>query len=213
MDFDMSDRLKLLAAAAIAAPLFLAACANDMGRDDASMASDRSASSAMSAPAQPMAETSPAPMSQQGGMSAQTPMPMGDVVAVASANPEFSTLVTAIQAAGLVDTLKGAGPFTVFAPTNAAFAALPAGALDDLLKPENKARLTAVLTYHVLPGKVIAADVTGAQVSPASVQGATLAVDGRAGVSVNGANVVTPDIQASNGVIHVIDKVLMPPAR
>ena len=137
----------------------------------------------------------------------------GDIVEVAIGAPQFSTLVAAVQAAGLVDTLKGAGPFTVFAPTNDAFSKLPAGTVENLLKPENKAQLVALLTYHVIPGKVMAADVMGAQVTPATVQGATLAVDGRSGVKVNNATVVAADIAAKNGVIHGIDTVLMPPAK
>jgi uncharacterized surface protein with fasciclin (FAS1) repeats len=141
------------------------------------------------------------------------PMAAGDIVDVAVGAPQFSTLVAAVQAAGLVETLKGTGPFTVFAPTNDAFAKLPAGTVENLLKPENKVQLVALLTYHVLPGKVMAADVSGAQVTPATVQGATLAVDGRSGVKVNGANVIAADIAAKNGVIHGIDTVLMPPAR
>jgi uncharacterized surface protein with fasciclin (FAS1) repeats len=144
---------------------------------------------------------------------APTPMATGDIVDIAVAAPQFSTLVAAVQAAGLVDTLKGAGPFTVFAPTNEAFAKLPAGTLENLLKPENKAQLVALLTYHVLPGKVMAADVAGSQATPATVQGATLAVDGRSGVKVNNATVIAADIAAKNGVIHGIDTVLMPPAR
>ena len=142
-----------------------------------------------------------------------TPAMAGDIVEVAMGAPQFSTLVTAVQAAGLVDTLKGAGPFTVFAPTNDAFAKLPAGTVENLLKPENKDQLVALLTYHVLPSKVMAADVAGAQVTPATVQGKTLAVDGRTGVKVNNATVTAGDIAASNGVIHGIDTVLMPPAK
>ena len=137
----------------------------------------------------------------------------GDIVDVAVGAPQFSTLVAAVQAAGLVDTLKGTGPFTVFAPTNDAFAKLPAGTVENLLKPENKAQLVAILTYHVLPSKVMAADVSGAQATPTTVQGATLAVDGRSGVKVNGASVIAADIAAKNGVIHGIDTVLMPPAK
>jgi uncharacterized surface protein with fasciclin (FAS1) repeats len=120
-------------------------------------------------------------------------------------------LVTAIKAAGLVDTLNGKGPFTVFAPTNAAFAALPAGTLDDLLKPQNKAKLKAVLTYHVLPGKIESSALAGQKMtSPATVQGGTLAVDGTNGVMINDAKVVAADVKASNGVVHAIDKVLIP---
>ena len=139
-----------------------------------------------------------------GAMKQQT------VVDIAVGNPDFSTLVAALKAAGLVDTLSGAGPFTVFAPTNAAFAKLPAGTLDNLLKPENKAQLTAILTYPVGAGKVRAADVVKLS-SAKTVQGGEVAisVNGSA-VKVNGANVVSTDIVGSNGVIHVIDSVIMP---
>ncbi len=133
----------------------------------------------------------------------------GDIVAVASANPDFSTLVAAVQAAGLVETLQGEGPFTVFAPTNDAFAALPAGLVDKLLLPENKDILVAILTYHVVSGKVMAADVTAGDVP--SVQGENIAVTTDGGVKVNGANVIATDVEASNGVIHVIDAVILPP--
>jgi uncharacterized surface protein with fasciclin (FAS1) repeats len=133
------------------------------------------------------------------------------IVDVAASNPDFSTLVTALKAADLVDALKGAGPFTVFAPTNAAFAALPAGALNDLLKPENKAKLQAVLKYHVIPAKIESAALAGKKLtSPATLQGGTLAIDATSGVNVAGAKVVKADVGASNGVIHVIDKVLLP---
>jgi uncharacterized surface protein with fasciclin (FAS1) repeats len=121
--------------------------------------------------------------------------------------------ITAVQAAGLEATLRGAGPFTVFAPTDAAFAALPAGTVENLLKPENKDQLAAILTYHVLAGKVMAADVAGKTVEPATVQGKTMKVVGGADgtVTVNDAKVVSANVEASNGVIHVIDKVIMPP--
>ena len=135
---------------------------------------------------------------------------MHDIVDTAAAAGTFKTLVAAATAAGLVETLKGAGPFTVFAPTDAAFAALPAGTVDDLVKPENKHKLTAILTLHVLSGAVHAADIAGKTVSPASVNGETLDVNGIDGVTVNGANVVTADIACTNGVIHVIDTVLLP---
>lgn len=133
-----------------------------------------------------------------------------DIVDTAVAAGSFGTLVAAVTAAGLVDTLKGAGPFTVFAPTDAAFAALPAGTVEELVKPENKAKLTSILTLHVLSGAVHAADISGKTMSPATVNGETVAVDGTNGVTVNGANVVTADIKCTNGVIHVIDAVLMP---
>ena len=133
------------------------------------------------------------------------------IVDVAASNPDFSTLVTALKAADLVDALKGAGPFTVFAPTNAAFAALPAGTLDSLLKPENKAKLQAVLTYHVIPARIESSALAGKKLtSPATLQGGTLAIDATHGVKVNDATVVKADVAASNGVIHVIDKVLLP---
>ena len=123
---------------------------------------------------------------------------------------QFKTLAAALGAAGLVDTLKGTGPFTVFAPTDAAFAKLPAGTVEMLLKPENKAKLTAILTYHVVAGKVMAADVVKVT-SAKTVQGGSVAVKVMGGkVTIDAANVVTTDIAASNGVIHVIDTVLMP---
>ena len=142
-----------------------------------------------------------------------TPVTAKDIVDTAVAAGQFKTLVAAVQAAGLEATLRGAGPFTVFAPTDAAFAALPAGTVDNLLKPENKDQLAAILTYHVLAGKVMAADVAGKTVEPATVQGKTMKVVGGADgtVTVNDAKVVSANVEASNGVIHVIDKVIMPP--
>ncbi len=133
-----------------------------------------------------------------------------DIVDTAVAAGQFTTLVAALQAAGLVDTLKGAGPFTVFAPTDAAFAALPAGTVENLLKPENKDQLVAVLTYHVVPGKVMAADIAGKSMQVASVQGSNLSIDATNGVKIDNANVVTADIETDNGVIHVIDAVVLP---
>ncbi|MCO5156699.1 fasciclin domain-containing protein [Aquamicrobium segne] len=134
-----------------------------------------------------------------------------DIVDTAVAAGDFTTLVAAVQAAGLVDTLKGEGPFTVFAPTDAAFAALPEGTVDTLLKPENKDQLVSILTYHVVPGAVMSSDLTEGM-SAATVQGGevTFTLDG--GAKVNDANITTADIAASNGVIHVIDAVIMPPA-
>jgi uncharacterized surface protein with fasciclin (FAS1) repeats len=132
-----------------------------------------------------------------------------DIVAIASGNEDFSTLVAAVAAAGLVETLQGEGPFTVFAPTNDAFAALPAGLVDKLLLPENKDLLVKILTYHVVSGAVMAADVTAGDVPTVEGQNITITTD--MGVKVNGANVVTTDIVASNGVIHVIDAVILPP--
>ena len=133
---------------------------------------------------------------------------VGTIVDVASANPDFSTLVAAIGAAGLGETLSGEGPFTVFAPTNEAFAALPAGVLDALLLPENKDALTKILTYHVVPGAVMAADITDGDV--ATVEGQNVTLSTADGVTVNGAAVVTADIVTDNGVIHVVDAVLVP---
>ena len=132
-----------------------------------------------------------------------------DIVAIASGNEDFSTLVAAVAAAGLVETLQGEGPFTVFAPTNEAFAALPAGLVDKLLLPENKDLLVKILTYHVVSGAVLAADVTAGDVPTVEGQSITITTD--MGVKVNGANVVATDIVASNGVIHVIDAVILPP--
>ena len=132
-----------------------------------------------------------------------------DIVAVASGNESFSTLVAAVGAAGLVETLQGAGPFTVFAPTNEAFAALPAGLVDALLLEENRETLVKILTYHVVGSKVMAADVASGDV--ATVEGSTLSVVVADGVTINGTSAVTAtDVMASNGVIHVIDAVLVP---
>lgn len=133
-----------------------------------------------------------------------------DIVDIAASNDDFTTLVAAVQAAGLVDTLKGDGPFTVFAPTNEAFAKLPEGTVDSLLLPENKDKLIAILTYHVVPGKVLAADVVELN-SAKTVQGGEIAIKADTdGVSVDNAKVVATDITASNGVIHVIDEVIIP---
>ena len=130
-----------------------------------------------------------------------------DIVDTAVAAGNFKTLAKALEAAGLIETLKGAGPFTVFAPTDEAFAKLPAGTLDALLK--DKAKLTAVLTYHVVPGKVMAADVVKLK-DAKTVQGQSIKIDTTAGVKVDGANVIKTDIACSNGVIHVIDSVILP---
>ena len=176
-------RIATAAVAAIAA-LTLAACGSS---------SDSTASSS------PAETTSP---------SASAPATAGTIVDVAAANPDFSTLVAAVQAADLVDTLNGDGPFTVFAPTNAAFAALPAGLLDKLLLPENKETLTKILTYHVVAAKVMAADVTPGAVT--TVEGSDLTITTDGGVKVDEANVTATDVEASNGVIHVIDAVLVP---
>jgi uncharacterized surface protein with fasciclin (FAS1) repeats len=173
-------RLRLLGVAAVAAGLVLTGCSSDI---------DDEAASSPSATAEAEAA--------------------GTIVDVASGAEDYSTLVAAIGAAGLVDTLNGDGPFTVFAPDNAAFDALPAGVLDALLLPENQAVLVQILTYHVVPGEVTSDQVTDGDV--ATVEGQTVTLSTANGVQVNGANVVSPDIEASNGVIHGIDAVLIPP--
>jgi len=174
--------MKKVFAVAIAAALTLAACGSDDEASEDTVAEDTVAEEVVAD---------------------------GDIVAVASGNPDFSTLVAALSAAGLVETLQGEGPFTVFAPTDAAFAALPEGLLEKLLLPENIAVLTAILTYHVVPGMVMSTDVTAGDV--ATVEGSTIAITTDMGVMVNGATVVEVDLTASNGVIHVIDAVIVPP--
>jgi len=184
-------KVSLALAAFAAAGLLIGACS-----------SGSSSSAASSAAATPTSTATASTSSQT-------------IVDIAASNPDFSTLVAAVKAAGLVDTLSGTGPFTVFAPTNEAFAKLPAGTLDTLLKPENKAQLTAILTYHVVPGTVMAKDVpngsvktvNGASVTTAASGGTVTVTDGQGGT----AHVVKADIVASNGVIHVIDAVLLPP--
>lgn len=138
-----------------------------------------------------------------------------NIVELASGDPNLSTLVAAVSAAGLVDTLSGPGPFTVFAPTNAAFAALPAGTVENLLLPENVDALRNILTYHVVPGAVTSGQLIGTRQSVATVQGGTVDINGvqsklNFGVQVNGAQVTQADLVASNGVVHVIDEVLLP---
>jgi len=133
-----------------------------------------------------------------------------DIVDTAVANGSFKTLVAAVKAAGLVETLKGKGPFTVFAPTDTAFAKLPEGTVASLLKPENKSKLVAILTHHVLAGAVPSSAVIGKKLSPKTVNVTSLSVDGTKGVMVSGAKVIAADVKASNGVIHAIDKVLLP---
>ena len=132
-----------------------------------------------------------------------------DIVDTAISAGQFNTLVTAVQAAGLVETLKSNGPFTVFAPTDAAFAKLPAGTAESLLKPENKDQLISVLTYHVVSGKIMSADIAGKIAMVQTVQGSKVSVNATNGVMVDAAKVVSADIETSNGVIHVIDTVLL----
>jgi uncharacterized surface protein with fasciclin (FAS1) repeats len=182
-------------AAVVSAALLFGACSSSSGKSSA-------------ASADPTAPATTAP--------ATTAPAQKTIVEVAASNPEFSTLVSAVKAAGLADTLSGAGPFTVFAPTNDAFAKLPSGTLDSLLKPENKNKLAAILTYHVVAGKVMAADVKAGTVKTVNGASFTVAVDGNNIVITDGqgdkAKVVQTDIPASNGVIHVIDTVLLPPS-
>tara|TARA_R110002012_G_scaffold99980_2_gene238495 strand:- start:194598 stop:195173 length:576 start_codon:yes stop_codon:yes gene_type:complete len=135
-----------------------------------------------------------------------------DIVALAMETESLSTLVAAVKAGGLVETLQGDGPFTVFAPTNEAFAALPEGTLDDLLKPENKEKLASILTYHVVAGKVMSTDLSDGMKAK-TVNGAQVTITTADGAKVNGANVVSADVAASNGVVHVIDAVIMPPKK
>lgn len=133
-----------------------------------------------------------------------------DIVDTAASVDDFSTLVAAVKAAGLVETLKGSGPFTVFAPTNDAFAKLPEGTVESLLKPENKEKLISILTYHVVPGKVMAKDVVGLS-SAKTVQGSKIDIKVKDGaVLIDNAKVVKTDIETSNGVIHIIDSVILP---
>ena len=173
---------KQIVAIAVASVLMLSACGSDDSSSDTTV---------------PAVDTT------------EMTMEPGTVVSVAQGNEDFSTLVAALTAAELVDALSGEGPFTVFAPTNAAFAALPAGLLEKLLLPENKDVLVKILTYHVVPAKVMAADVAAGDVT--SVEGSTFAISTDGGVKVNAANVTATDIAASNGVIHVIDAVIVPP--
>jgi uncharacterized surface protein with fasciclin (FAS1) repeats len=182
----------LAAGLAIACALTLGACSSS---DDSSSASDTPATTAASTTSTPAGRT---------------------IVDVASGNKDFSTLVSAVKAAGLAETLSGTGPFTLFAPTNEAFEKLPAGTVDSLLKPESKQKLAEILTYHAVVGEVMAADVTPGKVKTANGAEFTVAVaDGNVTItdaSGNTANVVQTDITADNGVIHVIDAVLMPSA-
>lgn len=184
--------IKIVAAGFAVASLALVGCSSS---DDST------------AEASPTAATS-APASPADGMTDEASA--GTIVDVAAANPDFSTLVAAVTEAGLAETLGAEGPYTVFAPTDAAFEALPEGLVDALLLPENKEVLTQILTYHVVAGEVMSTDIQPGDV--ATVEGEDITItteDG--GVQVNGATVSTADVEASNGVIHVIDEVLVPP--
>jgi uncharacterized surface protein with fasciclin (FAS1) repeats len=139
-----------------------------------------------------------------------TPLLANDIVDTAVSAGQFETLVAAVTAAELVETLKSDGPFTVFAPNDDAFAALPEGTVENLLRPENKADLVALLTYHVVPGKIMSSDIAGQSLSVETVNGTNIAVNATDGVIIDNANVIAADIEADNGVIHVIDRVVMP---
>jgi uncharacterized surface protein with fasciclin (FAS1) repeats len=184
-------KIKMAAAGLAVASLALVGCSS--GDSDAE-STPTAATSAEATPSEAMSEEA-----------------MGDtIVDVAASNPDFTTLVAAIEAAGLAETLSGEGPFTVFAPTNAAFEALPEGLLDKLLLPENKEVLTQILTYHVVAGEVMSSDIEPGEVP--TVEGEDLTIKVKDGtVTVNGATVEAADVEASNGVIHVIDEVLVPP--
>ena len=189
-------RAPFLIATAAASVLFLAACG---GEDEATSSTSSSPTAEATTPS---AEDSPA-----------TTETITEIVA---GNPEFSTLLAAVEAAGLAETLSSDGPFTVFAPTDAAFAELPAETLDTLLQPANKDQLAAILTYHVVPAEVMAADVQAGEVPTVNSAPFTVALDGQAVEITDGhgnqANVIETDIDASNGVVHVIDAVLLPAA-
>lgn len=189
-------RRTTLVAVAAATALTLAACSSDDGTS-----AEATAAATMAASSAPMASEEPT-------MAATEAAGVGTIVDVAAGTEGFGTLVAAVQAAGLAETLSGEGPFTVFAPTDEAFAALPEGVLDALLLPENKDTLVKILTYHVVPGTVMAADVTDGEV--ATVEGQTVTLSTADGVTVNGAKVVQADVVADNGVIHVIDAVIVP---
>jgi uncharacterized surface protein with fasciclin (FAS1) repeats len=183
--------IKIVAAGFAVASLALVGCTSDSDTADSTPSP---------------AATSAAPMETE----AASPVADETIVGVASGNPDFSTLVAAVEAAGLAETLSAPGPYTVFAPTNEAFEALPAGLVDALLLPENKEVLTQILTYHVVEGEVMSADVEPGKVPTVEGEDLTIKVnDGT--VTVNGATVTAVDVEASNGVIHVIDEVLVPP--
>ncbi len=184
--------IKIVAAGFAVASLALVGCSSN----------DDSSAEATTAPA------TSAPASPTDAMTDEAEA--GTIVDVAAANPDFSTLVAAVTEAGLAETLSGEGPYTVFAPTNAAFEALPAGLVDALLLPENKEVLTQILTYHVVAGEVMSTDIQPGDVATVEGEDITITTDD-GGVQVNGAKVSAADVEASNGVIHVIDEVLVPP--
>jgi uncharacterized surface protein with fasciclin (FAS1) repeats len=187
--------VRVAGATALVAALILTGCTQDS--DETEEAAEATpAAEAAEEPAQETAEAEP------------TGEP-ATIVEVAAGNEDFSTLVAAVEAAGLVETLSGPGPFTVFAPTNEAFEALPEGVLDALLLPENQPTLTKILTFHVLPDEVTSDEITDGEVE--TVEGQSVTLSTAEGVTVNEATVIIPDVPASNGVIHAIDAVLIPP--
>ena len=194
-------KIKTAVTGGVAALLILTGCS--------SSSDDNAATTSAAATSAEATESEESSAMGSESMGSEASEEAGTIVDVAAGNPDFSTLVAAVEAAGLVETLSGEGPFTVFAPTNEAFEALPAGVLDMLLLPENKETLTKVLTYHVVPGEVTSDLVTAGDV--ATVEGSTIAITTDGGVKINGTTTVTAvDVEASNGVIHVIDAVLIP---
>ena len=192
----MPRRLLILFALALTLGLTVAAC----GGDD-----DESAAETVAAEVEEAQEA----VEEAADATEEAVEEVGDIVDTAVAAGTFQTLVAAVTAAELAETLKGPGPFTVFAPTDEAFVALPEGTLEELLLPENKGHLAGILTYHVVGGAVLSSDLSSGDVATVNGEEVTIVVDG--GVTVNGATVVTADIETSNGVIHVIDAVLLPP--
>jgi len=192
------SRLAAVAALALASGLVLTACSSSDDETAAEPAASEAA--AVEADADDMAE--------DAEMADEAPASAGTIVDIAAGTDGFATLVAAADAAGLIETLSGEGPFTVFAPTDDAFAALPEGLVDALLLPENKDVLTKILTYHVVPGTVMAADIVDGDV--ATVEGQTVTLSTMDGVKVNDATVIQADIVADNGVVHVIDAVIVP---
>jgi len=192
------SRLAAVAALALASGIVLTACSSS--DDDTAAEPAASEAAAVEADADDMAE--------DAEMADEAPASAGTIVDIAAGTDGFATLVAAADAAGLIETLSGEGPFTVFAPTDDAFAALPEGLVDALLLPENKDVLTKILTYHVVPGTVMAADIVDGDV--ATVEGQTVTLSTMDGVKVNDATVIQADIVADNGVVHVIDAVIVP---
>jgi len=192
------SRLAAVAALALASGLVLTACSSS--DDDTAAEPAASEAAAVEADADDMAD--------DAEMADEAPASAGTIVDIAAGTDGFATLVAAADAAGLIETLSGEGPFTVFAPTDDAFAALPEGLVDALLLPENKDVLTKILTYHVVPGTVMAADIVDGDV--ATVEGQTVTLSTMDGVKVNDATVIQADIVADNGVVHVIDAVIVP---